>query len=330
MKNKRDVKVRKRKDGLYEIRYSINGRQFSVYGSSVSVCRDKYGCIVDERKKQTRVKAMIFKTWFDNYINKYKKNVVKESTLKNLKGIFNNHILPYLGKKTLKQIKTEDIQITLNKMSNIPRQQTIAFVQLNACLNQAKDNRLIEYNPCDAVCIKKNNGEKGTALTPKEEDKLIDYIEKNNHKMKTLIYLYLSTGMRRCELLNIRFCDLDFEKNEITVNGTKTKNAKRRIQVPPQVMALFPKKDMPFEEWNKDMVNRQFRAICDELNLKHITLHSLRHTFATRCLENGVEMYVVSKWLGHSSIKLTMDTYAHVSDELKRSKVARVKYKFLP
>ena len=114
------------------------------------------------------------------------------------------------------------------------------------------------------------------------------------------------------------------------MNGTKTKNAKRRVQVPPQVMALFPKKDVPFEEWNKDMVNRQFRSICDKLDLKHVTLHSLRHTFATRCLENGVEMYVVSKWLGHSSIKLTMDTYAHVSEELKLSKVARVKYKFLP
>lgn len=330
MKNKRDVHVRKRKDGMYEIRYSIHGKQHSVYGSSISIVRDKYGCLLDEMKKQTRIKSMIFKTWFDTYINLYKKNTVKPNTLKNLIGIFDNHILPYLAKKTLKQIKIDDVQLLINKMSNMPRQQTIAFVQLKACFEQAKNKRLIEYNPCDAVFIKKNNGEKGTALSRKEEDLLVDYLEKNNHKMKTLIYLYLSTGMRRCELLNVRLCDLDFDKNEIMVNGTKTKKSKRVVQVPSQVMDLFPKKEIPFEEWNKDMVNRQFRSICDELNLKHITLHSLRHTFATRCLENGVDMYVVSKWLGHASIKLTMDTYAHVSEDLKRSKVDRVKYKFLP
>lgn len=330
LRSKRDVTVRKRNSGLYEIRYFINGKQYSVYGSSVAIARDKYGKIVEEKKIQRRSKSMLFSSWFDKYIAIYKKNVLKPTTLNNLIAMFRNHILQHIGKKTLKSINSEDIQKIVNNLAKYPRQSTIVYIQLNACFEQALKIGLIAYNPCNAVIIKKNKGNKGRALTRQEEIKLVEYLEINDPDIKPLIYLYLSTGMRRNELLSIEYTDLNFDTNEITVRGTKTKNSNRIIQVTPQVMMLFPHLNKPFADWSCDKVDRQFKKICDLLKFDGITIHSLRHTFATRCIENGVDMVIVQKWLGHYSISLTIDTYTHIDESYKRNAVKKLSYSFLP
>lgn len=329
MKSKRDVKVRKRKDGLFELRYSLNGVQKSIYGTTAQICRDKYGAVLESHKIVKRVKSMLFGTWYDKYISIYKKGTIKQNTLNNMNGIFRNYVLPSLSKKSLKQITSENIQFIINQMSNIPRQATIMFNYLHSCLEQAKKLRYIDYNPCDACVIKKCKGNKGRALTKEEENRLIDYLEKNNPKIKNLIFLYLTTGMRRAELLAVEYADLDFENNVINVKGTKTKNSVRKIQVKKEILNLFPKKEKPFGEWNKFMVNRQFKKICDELGFNGITLHSLRHTFATRCIEQGVPLVVVQNWLGHSSYALTIDTYTHIDEEFKKEAVEMVNYDFI-
>ncbi len=330
MKSKREVHVRKRKDGLYEIRYSINGVQKSIYGTTALICREKYGKMLNSHKIVKRVKSTLFSTWYDNYVSTYKKGVVKPNTLNNMNGIFRKYVLPEFNKKTLKQITSADVQQLINKMSNIPRQANIMFQYVKSCFEQAKKLRLIEYNPCDACFIKKYTSVKGKALTLEEENKLIDYLEKNNPKIKNLIYLYLSTGMRRNELLSVEYKDLDFEKNEISVNGTKTKNSIRTIQVKPSVLNLFPKKEKPFDDWNKFMVNRHFKKICDDLGFSGISIHSLRHTFATRCIQSGIPPIVVQSWLGHSNISLTLDTYTHVDEDYKRDALELLNYKFIP
>ena len=136
--------------------------------------------------------------------------------------------------------------------------------------------------------------------------------------------------MRRNELLNIKYKDLNFEENEILIRGEKTKNSLRTIQVNKKVLNLFPKKDIPFVDWNSDKVNREFKKIVDKLGLVGITIHSLRHTFATRCIENGVDMVVVQKWLGHSSISMTIDTYTHIEKEYKQEFANKLNYDFIP
>ena len=330
MKTPRQIKVKKRKSGLYEIRYTKNGKQYSIYASSILKCREKYKELYAETNKQVRSKSLLFVTWFDKYISVYKKNTLKPSTLKNLLGLFRLHILPYIANKPLKRINSQNIQEILNKMSNIPRQATIVYIQLNACFEQAYKLGLIYSNPCDAVIFNKNKGNKGKALTREQEKILIEYLEKNNPPIKILIYLYLSTGMRRNELLNIEYKDLNFKDNEILVKGEKTKNALRTIQVNSKVLELFPKLDKPFKEWNGDKVDRAFKKITNLLGFKGITIHSLRHTFATRCIENGVDMVVVQKWLGHSSISMTIDTYTHIEKEYKQEFANNLNYDFIP
>lgn len=81
----------------------------------------------------------------------------------------------------------------------------------------------------------------------------------------------------------------------------------------------------PFIEWTPDHVDREFNKIVKALKFEKITLHSLRHTFATNCVESGVDMTVLQKWLGHKSITMTIDRYTHISEDYKKQEQAKVK-----
>lgn len=324
------LKIRKRSKNCYELRYTINGSQKSIYGKTRLSCREQLKAVKTQNRKPRLIKTMCFEEWFAKWIDIYKKNQIKANTLHNILLSINKDVMPYIAKKSIRQIKSEDIQKIVNLMSDTPRQATIVFTQLNACFNQAFKLNLIAYNPCSAVVIKKTNGNKGKALTREEEQKLIQYLEDTKNPIRILIYLYLVTGMRRSELLNINYSDLDFNKNEIHIHGTKTKTSDRIIQVSSNVLKLFPNKTKPFEEFTPCYVNKEFKKICCKLGFKDIKLHSLRHTFATRCIENGVEMVVVQSWLGHSSISLTIDTYTHIEDNFKREELKKISYDFIP
>ena len=329
MKSKREVKVRKRKNGLFEIRYSKGGKQYSIYATSVLDCREKYSKQIEVENKQKRTRSILFQTWFDSYITLFKKRVLKENTLKNLIGLFNRHILPYIAQKTLNKVTSKDVQVLLNNMQKTPRQATIVYIQLNACFEQAFKMGLIKNNPCNAVVFNKNKGNKGKALTTDQQKQLINYLNSYSPSIKNLVLIYLTTGMRRSELLKIKYSDLNFKDNEILVRGEKTKNAFRTIQVSEKVLNLFPKKEIPFCDWSPDRVDRHFKKITEALHFKSITIHSLRHTFATNCIASGVSMLVVQKWLGHASITMTIDTYTHVEKEYIRQFVDNLNYDFL-
>ena len=329
MKSKRNVKVRKRKNGVFEIRYSKGGKQFSIYATTIFECREKYSKQIEVENKQKRHKKILFQTWFDSYITLFKKDFLKPNTLKNLIGLFRLHILPYIAKKPLSSINSIDIQNLLNRMQKTPRQATIVYMQLRACFEKAFQLGLIRSSPCDAVVINKHKGNKGRALTIEEQARLIEYLNTYSPPIKNLILIYLTTGMRRSELLNIKYSDLNFKDNEILVRGEKTKNAFRVIQVPSKVLQLFPKKDLPFAEWSADKVDRHFKIITTALGFKGITIHSLRHTFATNCISSGVNMVVVQKWLGHANISMTIDTYTHIEKEFLKGFADSLDYDFL-
>ena len=324
------LKIRKRSKNCYELRYTINGSQKSIYGKSRFECRDKLKALKTENRKPRLIKTTTFENWFNKWIDLYRKPNLKNSTLTNLVLSFKKNVLPYIANKSIRLISPIDIQKIINKMQTHPRQATIIYTQLNLCFKQAFLVNLIDYNPCTAVVIKRSNGNKGKALTKAQELKFVDYLNKNNHPLKNMFFIYLSTGMRRSELLNISKNDLDFTNNEIHIAGTKTKNSDRIIQVSEKVLNLFPKNEELFKNISPSYIDKEFKKICKKLALKDIKLHSLRHTFATRCIENGIDMVVVQSWLGHASISLTIDTYTHIENDYKKEELKKISFSFLP
>jgi integrase len=146
------------------------------------------------------------------------------------------------------------------------------------------------------------------------------------------------TGVRKGEAAHIEWRDLDFEAGEIVVRGdpqTATKNWEvRRVPMIPDARELFNRmrNDRASESPGDKVfrVRESQRAIdhaCEKLGITRITHHDLRHLFATTCIESGIDIPTVSKWLGHKDGgKLALDTYGHLRNEHSQAQAKRVNF----
>ena len=153
-----------------------------------------------------------------------------------------------------------------------------------------------------------------------------------------MYYIELATGLRRGELLGLKWEDIDFEHGDLRVkrqiariNGEvveaplKTKNAYRTLPLAEDTIAVLKeqKKKAGGSPWvfpsptggpiSPDSVLHMLHRVLKRAGLPRVRFHDLRHTFATLALQNGVDIKTVSGMLGHFSAGFTLDTYAHVT-----------------
>ncbi len=317
----KNTTIRKRKNGLYELRYYSNGKQTSLYARTQSALRAKY----NKRKKPQVVQTLDtikLCDWYQLWLKKYKTPILKPKSLKLITNSFNKYILPQIGNIALNRLTEDVIQNLLNGIIGKERTKTLVYIHLNDCLSKAVPEH-IANNPMQKIVIKKYNGEKGKALTRAQQNQLTNYLDKSNNKYKNLFYFYLNTGARLNEALNLKLSDVDYDNKTIHINGTKTKSANRTIPVNDNVLNLIDKKEIPFD-FNERQVQKEFKMICQELGFEKITIHSLRHTFVTRCIEKGIKLTTIQKWVGHSSIKITSDIYGDIQSEFEREELAKL------
>ena len=162
--------------------------------------------------------------------------------------------------------------------------------------------------------------------------------------MYELFLLDLTTGMRRGELLALRWDDLDFATGtlridrqicpvggKLIVSEPKTKAANRTIILPPamlEVLAeykkgifsdlMFPSRIKPDQPIDPGYVRKRLQIILKRAGCKPVRFHDLRHTFATMSLENGMDVKTLSAIIGHVSSATTLNTYTHITDEMRR------------
>lgn len=200
--------------------------------------------------------------------------------------------------------------------------------------------------------IKNNSQKKMQVLTKEEEQKLVDALMKNKTLTKIGILLSLYTGIRIGELCALQWEDISFEENLIIIRKTmqrlqkdniqsendsktfiliskpKSQCSNRQIPLPSFLSAILKeyrgKKDS-FILTNTSAsfieprtMQNHFKRILEQIDLRDFNYHSLRHTFATRCVEAGFDIKSLSEILGHSSVKITLDKYVHSSMEQKR------------
>ena len=179
-----------------------------------------------------------------------------------------------------------------------------------------------------------------------EQKKIEQYIlnEKNKRLFGVLLCLY--TGLRIGELLALEWSDIDMNKGELRVNKTchygkdktgqfgritdipKTQSSIRTIPIPKQLMPLL--RDTKKKSRSTHIVSngenliairsyqRSFSVLLKKLNIPHRGFHSLRHTFATRALECGMDVKTLSEILGHKNSTVTLNRYAHSLMEHKK------------
>jgi integrase len=269
----------------------------------------------------------------------------KQSTIENYKDNLKSHVYPVLGTRRLDQIKRKDLKGFFDDLliKGLSRSTVMAIrAPMSLIFVHAVDSEMIETNPLNDLKIEKEEKTfKGEVLTEEESILLLDQFKeylKGYYYPHTLCFL--RTGMRIGELQALQWGDIDFQSRFIEVKRswrkkrmTETKNRKRRrVDVSPHLadtlkdLRLIQKKKAlkngrPIPEWvfaneKDDIFCRQiFTNVlqkCLELaGLRRIRVHDLRHTYATIRLLRGHNVGDVSYQLGHSSIKITYDTYGH-------------------
>lgn len=277
-------------------------------------------------------------------------------TLKRYIGILNTRILPVLGNYKLKEInvmtlksffndlKTQKTMFKYRENKPLSKASIIKFREIvNAILQKAYEFELINDNPCRKVHLQLDNIE--SELNKEEK---VQFYDKATYKLvlslllketlfhRVIIETALKTGFRRSEIWGLTWDDINFDKNEISVNrtrhylkgyglivkATKTKKSKRTIVVANSLISLLKKyKKVCTTEFltgdeSIDGICSWFKQFQKNNNITPIRFHDLRHTHASLLLGEGVDLKTISERLGHSTIRQTMDIYAHVSKEL--------------
>jgi integrase len=195
---------------------------------------------------------------------------------------------------------------------------------LKHVFTMAKKWGLTEHNPVKEVKFFRIDEKVERVLSPQEEAKLLDAASPH---LRLILVIALHTGMRRGEILRLSWDHVDFRQRCVIVAQSKSGRV-RRIPMNSQLTSILehvkktdlyvcgdPETGKPFGS-----VRTAFLAAARRAKIGRIRFHDLRHTFATRLVERGVDLATVAELLGHSTIMMTM-RYAHPTPETKKKAV---------
>lgn len=370
--------IKERKDGRYEVRVTAGydfetGKQkrISYYTRTKAETIQK---LHEEEYKihfqqQVDPTSTTFLDWLRLWLETYMKNTLKQSTYVSYRGYIENHIAPAFPTLKLKDLTTKLLQDFYNYKQSTEGLSPKTISNLHHCLHKAMKQAVLEhyidYNPCDAVNLPRNEKPQIEIFT-REQQQLLTYTS-YQFRYGIFIRLVLATGIRMGELLGLRWEDVDFNKRmlsirrtlnrlpkvdydgignstEIVIQEPKTKNSVRSIplisnianelkqwktvQKTDAMTAGNAYQDSGFLVTNPFggyVEPRTFKDFYDEIlnasGLGHHTFHALRHTFATRAMEQGMDAKTLSILLGHYSVAFTLDTYTHVLDSQKHEEM---------
>ena len=353
--------IRKRKDGRWEGRYTAGrnpatGRAIykNVLGKTQAEVKEKLKKAIEETKGLDVAKAESYTVgqWMDVWYEYYAQIKVRPSSHKTYEGYIKNHIKPSIGNIPLTKLTTLDLQRLYQKLltegrvdrleaQNQPKglsPKTVRNINqvISSAMQLAIQQHLIPQDPTDGCALPKTEHREMQTLSA---DQLTAFLLEAKHSgVFEMYYIDLATGLRRGELLGLKWEDIDFSTQTLRVrrqvgriNGEvreaplKTKNAYRTISLGTDAVGVLKqqREKQPSSSYvfpgptggpiAPDSVLHMLHRVLDRAGLPEIRFHDLRHTFATLALQNGVDVKTVSGMLGHFSAGFTLDTYAHVT-----------------
>lgn len=353
------IKKKQLKSGIkysYTLRYKDiygNTKQYTSKGydtkKEAELEEAKFRIKIQEKK--VSFNNITFDDVFKEYIE-YKSKSVKVQTLNKIKDLY-KHFEP------IKNIKVNDLELnTYNKFTLYIEQKGNTVNWNNKVLNLLRSLINYShkyYNTSDTILAFIENYKEVNPFkkemqffTYEEFQKFISVIEEFEYKTFFEVLYYL--GLRQGEACSLTWSDIDFNKKEVSINKTittklrgqlytisspKTKKSNRILPIPKKlleslkIMKLNAKKKKYFKEswfvfgdelpFRETTIQVRKNKYCKLAGVKQIRIHDFRHSCASFLIQNGASIVLVSKYLGHSKISITLDTYTHLyENELKK------------
>ena len=360
-----DGSIRKRKDGRWEGRYvvghdPITGKMISrnVLGKTQAEVKEKLRTAIENSKRldYTQTGKYTVGQWMDEWFEAYAKVKVRPSSHQTYKGYIENHIKPNIGDIPIEKLTSLQLQkfyrllLTEGRVPRIESEKqpkglsakTVRNINqvISSAMDMAVRHKLILSNPTEGCELPKVEHREMKTLPAERLGAFLR--EAKGSGVYELYYLDLATGLRRGELLGLKWEDVDLQNGIIHVRRQvarvdgevkelplKTKNSYRNISISQDAVAMLTEmeahrsSDYVFPSStggpiSPDSVNNMLHRVLKRAGLPSIRFHDLRHTFATLALQNGVDIKTVSGMLGHFSAGFTLDTYAHVTTSAQK------------
>ena len=302
--------------------------------------------------------------FIDRWVSDWARGHLSPKTLERYKELLNAHVRPHLGSKKLQKIKPCDLASFYSELTQSGRigrsgpnagaglaPVTVAYIHriLHRAFGHAVTWGLIAFNPAASVEPPRAQRKEISILTA---DQVRDVLTKlRGCSMYLLAAVGLATGMRRGELLALRWKDVDLDNQKLTISRSleqtnsglrfkspKTKHGRRSISVAPSIVAelrahrraqaelrlalglgkdaddalVFRRPDG--EPLKPNSVSTEWRRLVKKLKLPSVSLHAWRHTHASQLIASGMDILRISRRMGHSSPSITLDIYGHLFD----------------
>ena len=306
---------------------------------------------------------MKYKEWLQEWLENYIEPTAKSRTFSRYSEIVNQHIIPHLGKYEIKELSPSVLQHYVTELltsGNLKTGKGLAVNLVNAIINVVQNSIKTAFNlgyikehSADRIKRPKPVEKEITCFTPQEQ-KQIEQAVLNGKKEKMFgVMLCLYSGLRLGELLALKWEDIDMQKGLLTVSKScydgkrkdgkyvriedtpKTPSSRRVIPLPKQLIPLLRTNKLKSSSGYVVSSNnapissvrsyqRSFSLLQKKLKIPHRGFHSLRHTFATRALECGMDVKTLSEVLGHKNPTVTLNRYVHSLMEHKKEMMNRL------
>lgn len=296
-----------------------------------------------------------FKHWLNEWLELYIKVSAKERTYKKYRQQVEKYILPYLGNYDVNELSAVTLQrfsVSLTQMDLASSSVSFIVSVLKASLKKGVTLGVIDRQFADAIVRPKIYTGKVACFSKEEQKKIERYIFEKRQPFLYGIILCLYSGLRVGELLALTWEDIDFQKGTMSITKSchdswvdrhyvkiiespKTDSSVRTIPLPKQIIGhlkmLKRRTGAKFVVVGKSEYGAQIRSyqrtfdiVLKKLNIPHKGIHALRHTFATRALEVGMDIKTLSEILGHKNPTITLQRYAHSLMEHKTEMMNKV------
>lgn len=304
---------------------------------------------------QNDVESALFCDYVKEWLESVKADI-EVSTYESYQLMIDNHIYPFFSKLgvLVGEVTTEHIRSYYDekgkKLSACTQRKHHAVI--NQALKAAARQDLLPHNPADKITLPKVEQYTGKFLSIAQGKKLLEAAKGTS--IETAVRLGIAYGLRRSEIVGLRWSAIDFENDTITINHTvtsmstliakdrtKNKSSNRTLPLIPnvkewllqlreqqeQAKALcgseYKDSEYVFRRidgsiFSCSTLSKSFKTLLAKNGLPPIRLHDLRHTCASYMLKAGVNLKVISEYLGHSQIGTTMNIYGHIDIEAKK------------